>query len=35
VFGFDEDDFMNVYAHSLAARFQPELRIDRPSGCQE
>jgi adenosine deaminase len=28
VFGFDERDFEQIYANSLAARFQPELRID-------
>lgn len=27
VFGFTEDDFRNIYTNSLAARFQPDLRI--------
>lgn len=27
-FGFTEDDFQQVYEQSLAARFQPDLRID-------
>ncbi len=27
VFGFDADDFGTIYANSLGARFQPELRI--------
>jgi adenosine deaminase len=27
IFGFTEQDFARVYAHSLAARFQPRLRV--------
>ncbi len=27
VFGFDSDDFATIYANSLGARFQPELRV--------
>ena len=28
VFGFDGDDFSAIYANSLGARFQPELRVE-------
>jgi adenosine deaminase len=29
VFGFEERDFQRIYVNSLAARFQPELRINK------
>ncbi|MGD9100617.1 MAG: hypothetical protein PVF45_09050, partial [Anaerolineae bacterium] len=31
VFGFGEQDFERIYANSLAARFQPNLRVDSVS----
>lgn len=31
-FGFGQGDWQRIYANSLAARFQPELRIQRPIG---
>jgi adenosine deaminase len=30
-FGFDEGDWQRIYANSLAARFQPELRVETTS----
>jgi adenosine deaminase len=32
VFGFDEEDFRQIYADSMEARFQPDLRVDDTSG---
>ncbi len=28
VFGFDEEDFSQIFKNSLTARFQPQLRIE-------
>jgi adenosine deaminase len=27
VFGFEESDWQRIYSNSLAARFQPDLRV--------
>ncbi len=32
VFGFDESDWQRIYDNSLAARFQPDLRVALDSG---